>query len=194
MKIIETNLKFKNKLKKLNNPSMIIIHHAEHISATVLDIHRWHLENGWSGFGYHFLITKDGQIYGGRPENAIGAHTKGYNNISFGICMQGDYGVEKVSEIQFEVLIGLCQYLCSKYSISTIKGHTELQSTNCSRLNFPLGEVRNRAFDKIDTYTVKPGDTLWSIAKSFNISVDILINLNGLNGSLIYPNQVLRIM
>jgi len=49
MKIIETNLRFKSKLKKLNKPSMIIIHHAAHSSATVLDIYRWHLENGLSG-------------------------------------------------------------------------------------------------------------------------------------------------
>jgi len=50
MKIIESNLKFRKRLKKLNSPSMIIIHHAEHRSATVLDIHRWHLENGGGGF------------------------------------------------------------------------------------------------------------------------------------------------
>ncbi len=45
MKIIETNMKFRNKLKKLNRPSMIVIHHASHSSATVSDIHRWHLES-----------------------------------------------------------------------------------------------------------------------------------------------------
>ncbi|WP_432662950.1 N-acetylmuramoyl-L-alanine amidase [Wukongibacter baidiensis] len=194
MKIVESNLRFRNKLKKFKEPSMIVIHHAAHSSATVLDIHRWHLKNGWSGFGYHFLVTKDGRIHRGRPENAIGAHTKGYNNISLGICMQGDYEVEKVPEIQFKALMELCQYLCEKYNVGTIKGHRELQANNCPGLNFPLGAIRNRTFDKIDTYTVKSGDTLWSIAKSFNISVDILISLNGLNGSLIYPNQVLRIM
>jgi N-acetyl-anhydromuramyl-L-alanine amidase AmpD len=120
MKIIERKLKFKSKLKKLNSPSMIIIHHSAHSSATVKDIHRWHLENGWSGFGYHFLVTKDGQVHRGRPENAIGVHTNGYNNISLGVCMQGNYDVEKVPQIQFNALIELCKYLCNKYTISTI--------------------------------------------------------------------------
>ncbi|MCT4606870.1 MAG: N-acetylmuramoyl-L-alanine amidase [Marinisporobacter sp.] len=87
MNIIETDLKFKNDLKKMNKPSMIVIHHAAHSSATVDDIHRWHLENGWSGFGYHFLITKDGQVHRGRPGNTIGAHCKGYNKSSLGICL-----------------------------------------------------------------------------------------------------------
>ena len=49
MEIIESNLVFKDKLKKLNKPSMIVIHHSAHSSATVNDIHRWHLKNGWSG-------------------------------------------------------------------------------------------------------------------------------------------------
>jgi len=174
---------------------MIIIHHAAHSSATVLDIHRWHLENGWSGFGYHFLVTKDGQVHRGRPENAIGAHTKSYNNISLGICMQGgDYEVEKISEKGFKALIELCQYLCEKYDVGTIKGHRELTSTRCPGLNFPLVEVRNKVFNYFDTYTVKTGDTLWSIAKLFNVSVETLMELNGLNSSLINSNQVLRIM
>jgi len=59
---------------------------------------------------------------------------------------RGDYDVEKVSEIGFKALIELCQYLCDKYSISTIKGHRELKATNCSGLNFPLGEVSNKVF------------------------------------------------
>lgn len=46
MEIIETNLEFKNELKRLNKHSMIVIHHAAHSSATVLDIHRCHIEKG----------------------------------------------------------------------------------------------------------------------------------------------------
>ncbi len=195
MKIIKSNLRFRNKLQKLNNPSIIVIHHAAHSSATVLDIHRWHLENGLSGFGCHFLITKDGQIYGGRPEKAIGSHTKGYNNISLGICMQReDYDVEKVSEKEFEALIGLCQYLCDKYNVGAIKGHRELTSTRCPGLNFPLREVRDRVFGRFDTYTVRSGDNLWSIAKLFNMTVDELMKLNGLKDSLIYPNQIIKVI
>ncbi|SHJ93954.1 LysM domain-containing protein [Paramaledivibacter caminithermalis DSM 15212] len=41
-------------------------------------------------------------------------------------------------------------------------------------------------FEKIETYTVKAGDTLWAIARYFNVSVD---SLRRLNGNLIYkPN------
>ena len=156
MKFIKSKLLFKNKLKKLDNHSIMIIHHSAHSSATVNDIHRWHLENGWSGFGYHFLVTKDGRVHRGRPENVMGAHLKGYNTSSLGICMQGNYDVEKVSEIHFKALIELCQYLCDKYRISTIKGHRELKATRCPGLNLSLGQVRSKIFCNIDTYTVKP--------------------------------------
>ncbi|TCO68101.1 N-acetylmuramoyl-L-alanine amidase [Marinisporobacter balticus] len=200
MKIIETNLAFKDNLKKMNKPSMIVIHHAAHSSATVDDIHRWHKQEGFRGFGYHFLITKDGQVYRGRPENTIGAHCKGYNQSSLGICLQGNFEVEKVFKIQLEALMKLCQYLCNKYGIRTIKGHRELRSTSCPGQNFPLAEVKNLVCSilgsdrSFDTYTVKTGDTLWSIARHCNMTVQKLMELNGLKGSLIYPGQILKIM
>ncbi|WP_079494635.1 N-acetylmuramoyl-L-alanine amidase [Maledivibacter halophilus] len=61
------------------------------------DIHRWYLERGWSGSGYHFLVPKDGEIHRGRPENTIGAHCKSHNTRSLGICVQGNYDVKNLS-------------------------------------------------------------------------------------------------
>ena len=43
------------------------------------------------------------------------------------------------------------------------------------------------------TYTVKSGDTLSAIAKRFGTTVVQIQQLNGLNSTLIYPGQVLRI-
>lgn len=200
MNIIETNLKFKTKLTKIDRPSMIVIHHAAHSSATIEDIHSWHKKNGWSGIGYHFLIAKDGQIYRGRPENTMGAHCKSYNAVSLGICLQGNFEVEKISEIQFEALMILCHHLCNQYRISTVKGHKELRCTSCPGKNFPLERIKtvivsnknnNHGFD---TYTVRAGDTLWSIAQSFSISVNELMELNNIKDSIIYPNQILKVI
>ena len=42
-------------------------------------------------------------------------------------------------------------------------------------------------------YVVKKGDTLYTIAKMYDVTVDQLLKANGLTSALIYPNQVLII-
>ena len=43
-------------------------------------------------------------------------------------------------------------------------------------------------------YTVKRGDTLWAISQKYGVSVDYLVNKNGIiNRNLIYPGQLIKI-
>lgn len=44
-----------------------------------------------------------------------------------------------------------------------------------------------------NTYTVQPGDTLWSISQRFNVPLGVLRELNNLQGDFIYPGQVLLV-
>ena len=67
-----------------------------HCSATkpshnvdIKDIDRWHREQGWRMVGYHFLIKRDGTVQEGRGLMEGGAHAKGYNERSIGICLAG---------------------------------------------------------------------------------------------------------
>ena len=54
------------------------------------DIRRWHVdERGWSDVGYHFVITLDGMVHVGRPMDIAGAHVKGRNANTIGICYIG---------------------------------------------------------------------------------------------------------
>ena len=39
--------------------------------------------------GYHYYITRDGQMYQTRHENLVGAHVVGYNQHSIGVCYEG---------------------------------------------------------------------------------------------------------
>ena len=52
-------------------------------------IHKMHLSFGWNGIGYHKIILRDGTIENGRPEYWVGAHVKGFNEISLGVCLIG---------------------------------------------------------------------------------------------------------
>ncbi|ASK63402.1 cell wall-binding protein [Virgibacillus phasianinus] len=44
-----------------------------------------------------------------------------------------------------------------------------------------------------EEYEVKKGDTLWDIANNHNIEVEELMNVNGLNSTLIHPKQILKL-
>ena len=61
---------------------------GEHISTET--IRDWHVnKRGWSDIGYHFVVLLDGTIEAGRPLDRVGAHTKGHNEDSIGICIVG---------------------------------------------------------------------------------------------------------
>ena len=44
---------------------------------------------GFTDIGYHFYITRDGEIHRGRPLEKVGAHCKNHNRHSIGICYEG---------------------------------------------------------------------------------------------------------
>lgn len=143
MNIIETNLKFRTALTNRNSTNRIIIHHAEASNCTAQDIHQWHLNNGWSGAGYHFLVRKDGTVYRLRPEGKVGAHASGSNADSIGICFEGSYMTETMPQAQINAGKELVVYLKQKYGISKVQAHREVCSTNCPGKNFPFSEIAN---------------------------------------------------
>lgn len=55
-----------------------------------------------------------------------------------------------------------------------------------------IGITYNAPFSS-NNYIVKSGDSLWSIAKKFNTTVEELKNINNLNSNLISVNQILKI-
>jgi N-acetyl-anhydromuramyl-L-alanine amidase AmpD len=143
MNIINSNLKFKSLSNYGNIPEMVVLHHADAVDCSIEDIHQWHLENGWSGCGYHYLVKKNGSIYAGRPEAAIGAHCLGYNEKAIGICTEGNFNIENMGEAQYNALKELISNLLKKYNIHKVRGHRELCSTDCPGKNFPLDRIKN---------------------------------------------------
>lgn len=142
MNIIETNLEFKD-MSTRKSTERIIIHHADAKNCSAEDIHRWHLNNGWSGAGYHFLVRKDGTIYRLRPEEKVGAHAYGANYNSLGICFEGDYMQEDMTEAQKEAGKELVAYLKNKYNITTVQAHRDVCATSCPGDKFPFDEIVN---------------------------------------------------
>ena len=168
MKIIETNLQFKS-LSPLGQVKRLILHHTEASSCTIEDIHRWHLNNGWSGCGYHFFVRKDGTIYRGRPEDKLGAHTSNHNTGSLGICFEGAFNTETMTNEQLKAGHELIVYLIDKYNLlkANVYKHKDFNSTDCPGINFPFNVLlqenkesstpKNDIIEELETECKKQG-------------------------------------
>jgi len=109
-----------------------------HCSATtpdedigVTEIRRWHLAQGWSDIGYHYVIRRDGTIENGRPVEIEGAHVKGFNANSIGICLVGgvntrDKAEKNFTREQFNALAEFLERLRAQYPNTRICGHRDL--------------------------------------------------------------------
>lgn len=147
MNIQKLYLKFADSLIERAKTDYIVVHHtAAVIDYTVNEIHDMHINNGWSGIGYHFYIRKNGDIFEGRPCTMIGAHAEGYNYRSISVCLSGNFEVEKPTKAQIASLAYMLEKLKTKYPNAIIAGHRELNSTACPGANlFPY--VQEMAFD-----------------------------------------------
>lgn len=137
MYIINTNLPTNGSFTPRSKTDMIVLHHSESTGTSVEEINRWHLERGWTGIGYHFYIRKDGRIYRGRPEWAVGAHAQGHNSRAVGICCEGSYMTETMPRAQFDALVGLVREEMAKYPGAKVLRHKDVNSTDCPGVNYP---------------------------------------------------------
>jgi len=139
-------------------PEYLIIHTAAHgkndeaYDTTAAQIDRWHKDRGWSGIGYHYVIRFDGTIEKGREDNEKGAHARGLNGKSLGICLSGhgDIAVPTVSQVS--ALVSLCANLCDRHGIdkARVLGHREIARAGapdprktCPGKNVNMDKVRN---------------------------------------------------
>ncbi|EKU70413.1 peptidoglycan recognition family protein [Selenomonas sp. F0473] len=132
-----THLKF-GALENRFFTNSLVIHHIgstnDDVSAET--VHQWHLNNGWAGIGYHFLIRKDGTIEEGRPLGTVGAHVYGENRHTVGINIVGNFETAMPTEAQKTAAAHLIASLCTVYQFDpvweqTIFGHRDLSATAC---------------------------------------------------------------
>ena len=111
---------------------LIVVHHSASPDTTTPDqIGAWHRERGFSSIGYHYIIYDgdDGAtIARGRPESRVGAHCKGSNARSIGICVCGSYeDGAPVRDDLWQLLVSTVEGICSDYDLSAdcVYGHRE---------------------------------------------------------------------
>lgn len=122
----------------------IIVHCSatpEDRAVTVKEIDSWHKAQGYRSIGYHYVVYLDGSIHPGRPESLAGAHCKGQNENSIGVCYVGGVAADGKTpkdtrtEAQKKALIDLLKRLKSSYPGATIHGHNEFAAKACPSFN-----------------------------------------------------------
>ena len=127
-------------------PEKIIIHHsATKDSGTVSwnAIRRFHvIECAWGDIGYHAGIEHIAdagdpagsfEIMLGRMFDEPGAHTKGENQRSIGVCFVGSFDEAKVPAGQWAQGVKLVRWIMREFGIPAdqVRGHRDFANKTC---------------------------------------------------------------
>lgn len=61
-------------------------------------VYKSHRYRGFRNIGYHYYITKDGVVHKGRDMSMPGAHVRGHNAKTIGICYEG--GLRRAKDVK----------------------------------------------------------------------------------------------
>lgn len=145
----------------------IVIHYsatAIEKDYTIGDIDAMHRARGFKEVGYHWFIRKDGSIEMGRDLSKpgrfeVGAHSKGENSRSIGICFEGGVtqarpndGFDSRTPAQTRAMIELIDKMRDRFPGATVTGHRDMPgaATQC-----PGFDVR-AWWDKVEADRQRP--------------------------------------
>ncbi len=133
--------------RTLSATTHIVVHHSATTSGTPEAFARYHVEElGWPGIGYHYVIDRKGEVYKCHPATTISYHASGANACSIGVCLVGNFDVQRPTESQRAALVELLQELMSAYHIPAahVIGHREVPGTkkSCPGTNIDMDSIR----------------------------------------------------
>lgn len=134
-------------MRKINE---IILHCADtktSQSFSIEDIRSWHTSppRNWSDIGYHYYIQLDGTTWVGRPLEKSGAHCKGRNKNSIGICFEGGKNPDgskwdKPTDSQIVNYNSLLDELKDKFGDLDVNPHSKYSNKTCP--NFDIKHLK----------------------------------------------------
>lgn len=205
MVIREFQLQFAKSMSKRRKTNRIVVHHTAGHDNSVPEIHQMHLNRGWTGIGYSYILRQDGTIERGRPEALRGAHAGDANVDSIGIGLTGNFERTPPTAAQMTSLVWLIQDIRRRLGQHiTVIRHSDVMATKCPGRLFPWAELQARLTQPVPLaaqpnealYTVRAGDTLWSIAAARlgnGTRATEIQRLNNLSTTVISAGQRLRL-
>lgn len=115
--------------------TLIIIHCSATLLSSTYSFEQCRYDHihhrGWKDIGYHYYVERDGSLHQGRPESMIGAHVKGHNRHSIGVCYEGGldahgHAADTRTPAQKATLKLLIEDLHRRYPNAIVLGHRDL--------------------------------------------------------------------
>lgn len=171
--------------------SEFVVHWTETFknqNLTAEDIHEWHIGKGYTGIGYHYIITRDGKLQRGRPLNLIGDHASEFNHnrYSIGIAFVGGFNcatgtknpqrflsAESFTTAQHNTFEMFCEAFYTVIPAGQAWGHNDVSQSNTDP-GFNVPKFVKTLFDKENHF--ERGDTNES-----SVSFKQLSELSGVN-------------
>jgi len=194
---------------------------AAQVPALLRGIYAYHTQSrGWRDIGYNYLVDRFGRIWEGRwggvDRAVVGAHTLGYNEVSFAMSAIGNFDVANPPQAVLDAYAKLFAWKLSLYNISAtqtnilvkgrrlnaINGHRDVGQTACPGryLYAKIPWIRTKA-RQIQVAAQKPSSTPTptppfsptakarpAVAQPSTIKFPRSLNLVGAS----YPDLVLR--
>ena len=176
-----------------------------HCSATPPDldigaqeIRGWHMSgNGWTDIGYHYVVRRNGALEKGRHIDKVGAHVKGYNSNSIGICLVG--GVDDIASPdnnftvdQFQTLAKKIRELKEKFPSAIIQGHRDFPNVKKACPSFDVktwwANINN---EKEAIMPTKAGYKTTEFWVTMITALTTTLNQSGLLGSVVLPIEAI---
>jgi hypothetical protein len=110
------------------------------------EIRRWHVnDRKWSDIGYHHIIDRDGTLAEGRPLSRTGAHVRGHNTGTIGVCLIGGHGgnendvfEDHYTQAQEDALRMYIANMKRQFpSIKKVTGHNQYAAKACPCFDVP---------------------------------------------------------
>lgn len=147
----------------------IVVHHSATPAGGAAAFDKMHKAKGWDGLGYDFVIgngtdTRDGQIEVGFrwKKQLVGAHAKTsdnrYNEYGIGICLVGNFDIDKPTPAQMASLARLTSYLMKTYRISqdNVIGHGDTKATDCPGRFMSIASLKKMVRQNLATSGTAP--------------------------------------
>lgn len=146
-RFVQTSRNGEYSRRSLADIDQITLHHtAGPPTQTAEDIARFHLQRGWPGIGYHFLVYPDGTVQQVNDLETVSYHNGATNGRAVGISMPGNYDANRPTDKQIAAVVALTRALKRRLpNLRHFSGHKELnRPTACPGRYVDLPALRRR--------------------------------------------------